>query len=60
MSEFVSSRDRALEQLTSEFPQVPVRVVLSVFLGYLGQAPSLTAAVDATRDRIVDACLVAA
>lgn len=58
MSECRSRRDRAFEHLTAEFPAISVRVVLAMFLGYLEQTDSLPAAVEATRERIADACAV--
>ena len=54
----MSQRDRALEQLTSEFPNISARVIVAVFLGYLSRSSSLADAVSATRERIHDACLV--
>jgi hypothetical protein len=54
----MSQRDRALEQLTSEFPGISARVIVAVFIKYLDQCESLAAAVEATRARIKDACLV--
>ena len=55
-----SYRDHAFEQLTREFPDVSVRVVLAVFLRYLERERSLPMAIDATRARILDACAVPA
>lgn len=54
----MSRRDLALEELTSEFPNVSARVVVAVFLGYLRTCSSLTDAVTATRMRILDAISV--
>lgn len=54
----MSQRDRALDQLTSEFPTISARVIVAVFLGYLSRCETLDAAVKATRARILDACLV--
>lgn len=56
----MSPRDRALNQLTSEFPNVSAKVIVAMFLGYLGRCDTLPAAVQATRARIKDACLVEA
>jgi hypothetical protein len=52
-------RDRAVESLSSEFTGVPVRIVLSIFLGYLERLESVPAATEATRRRLIDACLPA-
>lgn len=60
MYEPVSRRDRALDQLSSEFPTVPVRVVIAVFLGYLDRERSLDQVLRASRQRIRDACAVPA
>jgi hypothetical protein len=48
--------DDALNQLTSEFPDIPARIVVDIFCGYLRRNTSVPAAADATRARIVDAC----
>lgn len=54
----MSQRDRALEELTSEFPGISARVIVAMFLGYLQRTDTLADAVRATRERILDACLV--
>jgi len=54
----MTQRDRALEQLTSEFPLVSARVIVAMFLRYLELTDTLAEAVAATRDRILDACAV--
>jgi hypothetical protein len=54
----MSQRDRALDQLTSEFPAVSAKVVVAMFLCFLDRTDTLAAAVQATRERIIDACLV--
>lgn len=54
----MTKRDYALEQLTSEFPTISARVIVAVFLGYLQRTDTLADAVQATRERIQDACLV--
>ncbi len=51
-----ATRDRALNDLTSEFSTVPVRIVIDVFTSYLECATSLATAVIDARARIVDAC----
>jgi hypothetical protein len=53
------SRDQALNELTTEFYTVPVRIVIAIFQGYLDQYASVRAAVEATRARIIDACIAA-
>ena len=60
MYEQTSYRDHAFEQLTREFPEVSIRVVLAVFLRYLERERSLQLAIDATRARIMDVCAVPA
>jgi hypothetical protein len=57
LSESLSSRDYALEQLTSEFPTISVRIIVKVFLRYLETCDSLPSAVESTRARIIDACV---
>lgn len=54
-----TSPDRALNDLTSEFHDIPVRIVLSIFRSYLNELDEVQAAAAATRRRILDACLVA-
>lgn len=54
----MSKRDRALEDLTSEFPGISARVIVAMFLCFLQRTDTLADAVTATRERILDACLV--
>ncbi|GAB2464185.1 hypothetical protein [Jatrophihabitans fulvus] len=54
----MSQRDRALEELTSEFPLISAKVVVAMFLRYIEATDTLAAAVAATRARIIDACAV--
>ena len=60
MNEPHSARAQAFENLTREFPDVPVRVVITIFLRYLEHGHTLARAVEATRYRIRDACAVPA
>jgi hypothetical protein len=53
------NRDQALDQLTTEFSTIPVRIVIDVFRSYLERAESVPAAAEATRARIIDACVAA-
>lgn len=54
----MSARDRALDELTSEFPMLSAKVVVAIFLRYIDSTDSLADAVAATRERILDACAV--
>ncbi|WP_375478507.1 hypothetical protein [uncultured Jatrophihabitans sp.] len=57
--ESITLRDHAFNRLTTDFPDIPVRIVLDVFLSFLDRTSSVSAAVDLTRERILDACLAA-
>jgi hypothetical protein len=54
-----SNPDQALDELTSEFVEIPVRIVIDVFRSYLHRMDSVAAAAAATRARIIDACVAA-
>lgn len=51
--------EQAIRTLHTEFPEVPDRVILDVFRVYYQQLGSITAAVEAARRRITDACATA-
>jgi hypothetical protein len=59
LPESSAARDQAFNRLTADFPTIPVRIVLDVFLSFLDRTSSVPAAVDLTRERILDACLAA-
>ncbi len=46
----------ARERLAHAFPDVPVRIISSVFTAYREVTPTLPEAVSAAHHRIVDAC----
>ena len=52
----LNQSDQALNDLTSEFVTVPVRIVIDIFRSYLDRTGSVAAAAAATRARIIDAC----
>ncbi|MBE7196165.1 MAG: hypothetical protein INR66_27280 [Gordonia polyisoprenivorans] len=48
--------DRALYRLQVIFPSVPDRIVGAIFRSYLDSEQTLSHAVSASRNRIIDAC----
>ena len=54
-----ANRDEALNELTTEFYTVPVRIVVDIFRSYLERVGSVAAASAATRARLIDACVAA-
>lgn len=59
MTYFSENADQALDRLTTEFSGLPVRIVIAIFRGYLAQVRSVSLATEATRQRIIDACMAA-
>jgi hypothetical protein len=56
---YSNNPDQALHELTTEFVNVPVRIVIDIFRSYLDHAESVQSAAAATRWRIIDACQAA-
>jgi hypothetical protein len=54
------SSEQALRNLAEDFPRVSGRILALIFYSYSVRLGSIEAAVAATRDRLMDACLVAA